>query len=135
MDHLARQPENGWRRLACMALNPPPEPPSDGPQPLELPAGVHRLCACGRSRHGWICDGAHLGSGRLFHEVRLDQPTTLLLCGCGRSQRYPFCDGSHAGSGFQPMKFEAADSKKMFFCGCKASKNQPFCDGGHKNLP
>ena len=102
MDRLARQPENGWRRLACMALNPPPETPSDGPQPLELPAGVHRLCACGRSRHGWICDGAHLGSGRLFHEVRLDQPTTLLLCGCGRSQRYPFCDGRHERPAARP---------------------------------
>jgi CDGSH-type Zn-finger protein len=85
-----------------MALNPPSETPQAGPQPLVLPAGLHRLCACGRSRHGWICDGAHLGSGRLFHEVRLDQPTTLQLCGCGLSQRYPFCDGSHGRAAPKP---------------------------------
>ena len=81
-----------------------PEPSSSQatPEPLDLPAGVHHLCSCGRSRHGWFCDGAHLGTGKLFQELRLDQPTTVLLCGCGRSQRYPFCDGSHGRSPRKP---------------------------------
>ncbi len=80
----------------------PPPPTSDprqeapGPVPLDLPAGVHQLCSCGRSRHGWFCDSAHLGSGRVSHELRLEAPATVLLCGCGRSRRYPLCDGRHA---------------------------------------
>lgn len=68
---------------------------STGPQPLVLPPGRHALCSCGRSRHGWFCDGAHLGTGRIAHELELRESTTVLLCGCGRSRRYPFCDGSH----------------------------------------
>jgi CDGSH-type Zn-finger protein len=74
-----------------------PEPPSapPGPEPLALPAGEHQLCRCGRSRHGWFCDGAHLGTGRIAYELTLREPTTVLLCGCGRSCRYPLCDGSH----------------------------------------
>jgi len=43
-----------------------------GPIRLDLPAGVHQLCSCGLGRHGWFCDGAYLGSGRLPHELRLD---------------------------------------------------------------
>jgi CDGSH-type Zn-finger protein len=67
-----------------------------GPLPLDLPAGVHQLCSCGRSRHGWMCDGAHLGTGRVSHELRLERPGRVMVCGCGRSRRYPLCDGSHA---------------------------------------
>ena len=37
--------------------------PEATPEPLVLPAGVHHLCGCGRSSHGWFCDGAHLGTG------------------------------------------------------------------------
>jgi CDGSH-type Zn-finger protein len=67
-----------------------------GPVGLDLPAGVHQLCSCGRSRHGWFCDGAHLGTGRVSHELRLKQATTVQVCGCGRSRAYPLCDGRHA---------------------------------------
>jgi CDGSH-type Zn-finger protein len=65
---------------------------------MSLPAGEHHLCACGRSRHGWICDGAHLGTGRVSYELTLAAPETVLLCGCGRSRRYPLCDGTHTRS-------------------------------------
>jgi CDGSH-type Zn-finger protein len=65
------------------------------PEALEMPAGVHHLCSCGRSRQGWFCDGAHLGTGRIAYELRLEEPATVLLCRCGRSRRYPLCDGSH----------------------------------------
>jgi hypothetical protein len=54
-------------------------PPSAGPIPLELPAGVHQLCRCGRSRHGWFCDGAHLGTGWVSRELRLDQASTVVV--------------------------------------------------------
>jgi CDGSH-type Zn-finger protein len=67
-----------------------------GPEPLTLAAGVHHLCACGRSRNGWWCDGAHLGTGRIAFELRLDKEETVWLCRCGRSRRHPLCDGRHA---------------------------------------
>jgi CDGSH-type Zn-finger protein len=73
-----------------------------GPEPLDLPAGVHQLCSCGRSSHGWFCDGAHLGSGRVSYELRLREPATVLMCRCGSSRRYPRCDGSHAAPARKP---------------------------------
>jgi hypothetical protein len=56
------------------------KPPSPGPEPLELPAGVHQLCSWGRGKHGWFCDGAHLGTGRFSYELRLSEPATVLMC-------------------------------------------------------
>jgi CDGSH iron-sulfur domain-containing protein 3 len=79
-----------------------PDVPSPGPEPLHLLAGVHQLCSCGRSRHGWFCDGAHLGSGRVSYELRLEEAATVLLCRCGRSRRYPLCDGSHGAPARKP---------------------------------
>ncbi|MFN9629838.1 MAG: CDGSH iron-sulfur domain-containing protein, partial [Cyanobacteriota bacterium] len=67
-----------------------------GPEALPLPAGLHHLCGCGRSRHGWFCDGAHLGTGRIAYELRLADDTTVWMCRCGLSRRPPLCDGSHA---------------------------------------
>lgn len=84
--------EHADRRRATME----PHSPEATPEPLALPAGVHHLCGCGRSRHGWFCDGAHLGTGRVAYELRLDAPRTVLLCRCGRSHTYPLCDGHHA---------------------------------------
>lgn len=81
---------------------PEPTAATGGPEPLELPAGVHQLCSCGRSRQGWFCDGAHLGSGRVAYELRLDEAATVLMCGCRRSPRYPLCDGRHAAQPRRP---------------------------------
>jgi CDGSH iron-sulfur domain-containing protein 3 len=81
---------------------PEPAAPSPGPEPLDLPAGVHQLCGCGRSHHGWFCDGTHLGSGRVSYELRLNKPATVQMCRCGRSRRYPLCDGSHGAPAPRP---------------------------------
>ena len=70
-------------------------PEGCGPQAVELPAGTYLLCGCGRSRHGWFCDGAHLGTGQIPHHLLLEEATTVLMCGCGQSRRYPRCDGHH----------------------------------------
>jgi CDGSH-type Zn-finger protein len=77
-------------------------PPGGGPESVSLPAGIHQLCRCGRSRQGWFCDGAHLGSGLVSYELRLESPATVTLCGCGRSRRFPFCDGRHQRPVSQP---------------------------------
>jgi CDGSH-type Zn-finger protein len=92
---LAHEVTLGIPAAAATPLMTEPTAPTPGPEPLDLPAGVHQLCSCGRSRHGWFCDGAHLGSGRVFYELRLNQPATLRMCRCERSRRYPLCDGSH----------------------------------------
>ena len=81
---------------------PDPAAAGPGPEPLELPAGVHQLCSCARSHHGWLCDGAHLGSGRVSYELRLNTAATVLMCRCGRSHRYPLCDGRHAAPDRRP---------------------------------
>jgi CDGSH-type Zn-finger protein len=91
-----------WSRKesrSAMADDPSPEA---GPQPVELPAGRVLLCSCGRSRHGWFCDGAHLGTGLIPRDLQLEQPTTVLMCGCGRSRRYPLCDGHHSQPAAKP---------------------------------
>ena len=61
-----------------------PAASASGPEPLDLPAGLHQLCSCGRSQHGWFCDGAHLGSERVSYELRLNQAATVPMCRCGR---------------------------------------------------
>ena len=79
-----------------------PPIPSSGPEPLELPAGVHQLCSCNRSHHGWFCDGTHLGTGRVSYTLRLREPAAALMGRCGRSHRYPLCDGSHGVQARKP---------------------------------
>ncbi|MFM8545978.1 MAG: CDGSH iron-sulfur domain-containing protein [Vulcanococcus sp.] len=54
------------------------------------------------SRHGWLCDSAHLGIGRVSYALRLQEPATVLMCRCGRSHRYPLCDGSHGAPARKP---------------------------------
>ncbi|MCS5693364.1 CDGSH iron-sulfur domain-containing protein [Cyanobium sp. FGCU-6] len=81
---------------------PEPTTPAHGPEPLELSAGVHQLCSCDRSHHGWLCDGAHLGTGRVSYELRLSEPATVQMCRCSRSHRYPLCDGSHGAPARRP---------------------------------
>jgi CDGSH-type Zn-finger protein len=78
--------------------------PEAGPEAVMLPAGVHHLCGCGRSRHGWFCDGAHLGTGQIAYELRLAREETVWLCRCGRARRYPLCDGSHAKAAARKAK-------------------------------
>jgi CDGSH-type Zn-finger protein len=54
------------------------------------------LLRCGCSRQGWFCQGAHLGRGKVFYDLRLSEAGTMLMCRCGRSHRYFLCDGRHA---------------------------------------
>ena len=79
-----------------------PTAATPGTEPLELPARVHQLCRCGRSRQSWFCDGAHLGSGRVSYELRLSETSTNLISRCGRSHRYEYCDGCHAAQPRRP---------------------------------
>ena len=41
-----------------------PTAATPGTEPLELPAGVHQLCSCGRSHRYPLCDGRHAAQPR-----------------------------------------------------------------------
>jgi CDGSH-type Zn-finger protein len=67
-----------------------------GPYALELEAGDHYWCACGRSNNQPFCDGSHTGTGIAPVKFTLAQKETKYLCGCRATKTPPFCDGSHS---------------------------------------
>lgn len=66
------------------------------PYAVELEAGDHYWCACGRSQNQPFCDGSHAGSGISPVKFTLAQKETKYLCGCKTTKHAPFCDGSHS---------------------------------------
>jgi len=62
---------------------------------VELEAGDHYWCACGRSKNQPFCDGSHSGTGISPIKFNVAQKETQYLCGCRASKNGPFCDGSH----------------------------------------
>lgn len=66
------------------------------PLVLEVEAGVHWWCSCGRSSHPPFCDGSHKGTGLQPVKFEAAERTTVRWCQCKHSARPPICDGSHA---------------------------------------
>lgn len=65
------------------------------PYAIELEAGEHYWCACGRTKQQPFCDGSHDGTGMGPVKFTLAQKETRYLCGCRATHGAPFCDGSH----------------------------------------
>jgi CDGSH-type Zn-finger protein len=65
------------------------------PYAVELEAGDHYWCACGRSKAQPFCDGSHSGTGITPTKFTLSEKETKYLCGCKASKTAPFCDGTH----------------------------------------
>jgi CDGSH iron-sulfur domain-containing protein 3 len=69
---------------------------NEGPLAVELDAGEHLGCACGKSSTFPLCDrAAHKGSGIGPTHFTLDEKKTVHLCRCGKTGNKPYCDGSH----------------------------------------
>lgn len=65
------------------------------PMSLEVEAGVHFWCSCGRTSHSPFCDGSHKGTGLLPVRFETPVPTTVRWCQCKHTHTPPLCDGSH----------------------------------------
>ena len=65
------------------------------PQVLELDAGTHWWCACGRSAGQPFCDGSHKGTGMSPVKFELAERKSVALCNCKHTGNKPFCDGVH----------------------------------------
>jgi len=62
---------------------------------LEVDAGVHWWCACGRSARQPFCDGSHKGTGLQPVKIETSEKKTLAWCQCKHTGSPPLCDGSH----------------------------------------
>lgn len=65
------------------------------PKKINIEAGTHAWCSCGKSKNFPKCDGSHQGTDKkpLIEEVK--ESTDKYICSCGKSSNTPFCDGSH----------------------------------------
>jgi CDGSH-type Zn-finger protein len=63
---------------------------------LELEAGEHWWCACGKSERQPFCDGSHRGGPVGPTIVRFDTPRAVQWCGCKQTATPPECDRSRA---------------------------------------
>lgn len=65
------------------------------PLGLEVDAGVHWWCACGRSAGQPFCDGSHKGTGLQPVKFDVAEKKTVWWCQCKHTANQPLCDGTH----------------------------------------
>ena len=89
----------------------PTEPISagDGPMEVDLEAGNHAWCSCGRSSNQPFCDGSHkavneAGGDHAPVLIKLRKPTKVKLCMCKQTSTPPYCDGTHAADADTPSE-------------------------------
>jgi CDGSH iron-sulfur domain-containing protein 3 len=69
---------------------------STAPTIVELDAGTHHWCACGKSANQPFCDGSHQGTSFQPVAFTLESKKRVALCNCKQTGNGPFCDGAHA---------------------------------------
>ncbi|MGD7653756.1 MAG: CDGSH iron-sulfur domain-containing protein [Verrucomicrobiales bacterium] len=65
------------------------------PLALEVEAGTHFWCSCGRSSSAPFCDGSHKGTGLQPVKYTTTEKTKLWWCQCKHTKNPPLCDGTH----------------------------------------
>ena len=65
------------------------------PVKVELEAGEHYWCACGKSSNQPFCDGSHAGTGITPISFSVDEKNEGWLCLCKQTGNAPYCDGTH----------------------------------------
>jgi CDGSH-type Zn-finger protein len=65
------------------------------PLVLEVEAGIHAWCACGRSTQAPFCDGSHKGTGLHPVPFQVTEKQSVAWCQCKHTGNPPVCDGSH----------------------------------------
>lgn len=65
------------------------------PAMMELEAGTHYWCQCGKTKDVPWCDGSHEGTGVEPLAFDLSQPTSMAICNCGLTDDPPYCSGAH----------------------------------------
>ena len=73
-----------------------PEIAAKHPAVLELEAGDHFWCTCGRSAKQPFCDGSHKGTEFKPMKFTLEESKKVALCQCKRTANPPYCDGAHS---------------------------------------
>jgi CDGSH-type Zn-finger protein len=67
------------------------------PYVLDLDAGTHLWCSCGRSTKEPFCDlNTHKSLAFAPKKIELTEKKKVALCGCRQTKNPPYCDGSHA---------------------------------------
>ncbi len=65
------------------------------PVKVDLQAGTHHWCACGRSKSQPLCDGSHQGTSFTPLQFELTEAKAVWLCQCKHTGKPPYCDGTH----------------------------------------
>ncbi len=65
------------------------------PMAVEVEAGTHWWCACGRSSHPPFCDGSHKGTGIQPVKYEAAEAGKVWFCQCKHTANAPLCDGAH----------------------------------------
>ncbi len=66
------------------------------PMRVELEAGSHFWCSCGKSAAQPFCDGSHRDTSFQPLEFTVEKAKKAALCLCKRTKNAPYCDGSHS---------------------------------------
>jgi len=67
------------------------------PYVLDLEAGTHFYCSCGKSTKEPFCDlNTHKSLGFATKRIELTEKKKVALCGCRQTKNPTYCDGSNA---------------------------------------